>query len=81
MKMTLLTLTFVFAGISAFAEEQAAPAQQAQPTEAGWFSPSCKDCPKLQTPGSANLGNTKGVYRPGGKKKKPVESAPVKTDQ
>ena len=74
MKLALLIIASVFIGSMACAEE---PAQ----TEAGWFSPSCKDCPKLQTPGSANLGNSKGVYRPGGKKKKPVESAPVKTGQ
>lgn len=80
MKMTLLILAFVFTGLSVFAEESAAPKTE-ETTEAGWFSPSCESCPKLQTPGSANLGNTKGVFRPGGKKKKPAESAPVKTGQ
>lgn len=63
MKVLLLVLSIVTFGFGAFA--------QTSETEANWFSPACKDkCPKMLTPGTASLGNDKGVFRPGGKSKK-----------
>lgn len=83
MKISLLVLLFAFIGSSAFAEDDAAPAQSA--TQADWFSPSCSSCAKMLTPGTANLGNAKSVYRPGLKSKKKKDSTittePVNTSQ
>ena len=79
MKLTLLILAFVSLGTSVQAEEPTA----AQTTQADWFSPSCPTCNnKLLIPGSANLGNSKGVFRPGTKKlKKKVLTTPVDVEQ
>jgi|GEM_PF-6246404 len=56
-------------------------AEESSKTQADFFSPNCTDCPKMQTPGSANLGNNKGVFRPGNSKKKPSSAPPVDTDK
>lgn len=74
MKVLLLVLSIVTFGFAAFA--------QTSNTEANWFSPACKDCPKMLTPGTASLGNKKGVFRPGSKtKKKTTTTQPVNTGQ
>lgn len=70
MKILLLVLSMTF-GLVAFANQSG--------TEAKWFSPDCKDCPKMLTPGTASLGNNKGVFRPGQTKKKPTTTKPVST--
>lgn len=79
MKLALFILVFVTMGLSAHGEEQTST----QTTQADWFSPSCPACAKLLTPGSANLGNTKGVFRPNGKKqkKKATTTEPVNVGQ
>ncbi|MBY0553013.1 hypothetical protein K2P97_00695 [bacterium] len=71
MKLMLLVLSIVSFGVVALA--------QSTNTEANWFSPQCKDCPKMLTPGTASLGNNKGVYRPDrrGSKKKPSATPPT----
>lgn len=71
MKLMLLVLSIVSFGFVALA--------QSSNTEASWFSPQCKDCPKMLTPGTASLGNNKGVYRPGSKKRTAPVAAPVST--
>ena len=67
MKFLVFVLTFALLNFEALAqqEESASP----ETTQANWFSPACPDCAKLLTPGTANLGNSKGVYRPGDKAK------------
>ena len=72
MKIAFLIVALVSINLSANASE-----------EAGWFSPSCLTCAKMQTPGTANLGNSKGVFRPGGKKSKKKSEVvpPVQVDQ
>ncbi len=66
MKYLFLTLILVSFTVQA----------QDSETQAGWFSPNCPNCAKYLTPGSATLGNTKGVYRPD-KKKKKKDTAPA----
>lgn len=76
MKFIFVILTFSFLNFSAIAqEEEAPPAKEA--TQADWFSPGCPTCPKLLIPGSANLGNSKGVFRPGEKAKLKKKKAGV----
>lgn len=77
MKSKLLNFLIVFVGLFASAETN-----QSQ-TQADWFSPDCSSCAKYLTPGTASLGNTKGVYRPNKKTKKPdtTTTAPSSTEQ
>ncbi len=79
MKFILLTLLTLFSFISFSYAESAATKEPASNTQADWFSPSCPSCAKLLTPGSANLGNSKGVFRQGTKKKKITPTAPAGT--
>lgn len=67
MKFFVFVLTFSLLTFSALAEEETPVSKEM--TQANWFSPGCPDCPKLQMPGTANLGNGKGVFRPGDKSK------------
>ena len=75
MKFILALLTFSLLNFSAFAQEETPQAKEA--TQADWFSPGCPTCPKLLIPGSANLGNSKGVFRPGDKAKLKKKKAGV----
>lgn len=75
MKFFLFILTFSFLSFSAMAEEETLPPKET--TQADWFSPSCPTCPKLLIPGTANLGNSKGVFRPGDKAKLKKKKAGV----
>lgn len=63
MKFILFVLTFSLLTFSALAAEEEVPVPQGT-TQAGWFSPGCPDCVKMQN-GPAALWNTKGVFRPG----------------
>lgn len=75
MKQAVFFLVFTFLGFVVSAQEPESPVST---TQADWFSPGNPDSAKLLIPGSATLGNTKGVFRPGdkakSKKKKPVVS-------
>lgn len=75
MKFILLVLTFSLLAFSALAEEETPVTKET--TQADWFSPSCPNCPKLLIPGTANLGNSKGVFRPGDKSKLKKKKAGV----
>jgi hypothetical protein len=71
MKLILVVFSVLILSFGASATEEVK-------TEAKWFSPDCKDCPKLLTPGRASLGNSIGVYRPGSNtKKKPKATGAV----
>ena len=72
MKLTLFVFLFLLMSISG----RAAEVETASPstTQADWFSPACPTCAKLLTPGTANLGNSKGVFRPGDKAKNKKKS-------
>lgn len=70
--MKYIFLTLILIGFAAQANDSE--------TQAGWFSPSCPNCAKYLTPGSASLGNTKGVYHPDKKKKKKDSAPAVKAD-
>lgn len=67
MKFILFVLIFSLSNFSFAADEETPPPKEA--TQADWFSPGCPTCPKLLIPGTANLGNSKGVFRPGDKAK------------
>lgn len=75
MKFIFVILTFSLLNFSAFADEETTPSKET--TQADWFSPGCPTCPKLLIPGSANLGNSKGVFRPGDKSKLKKKKAGV----
>lgn len=80
MKKALFVLVFTMTCLATAAEEEVSPAT----TQADWFSPTCPGCAKLLTPGTANLGNSKNIFRRDdkSKKKKPVKATqPVSSER
>ncbi len=68
MKFVLLIAVFMFMASGVHAESSSVVSSDATQTQADWFSPSCPNCAKLLTPGTASLGNSKGIFRPNAKK-------------
>ena len=83
MKFILLIAAFMFMVLGAHAESASVASGDATQTQADWFSPACPNCAKLLTPGTASLGNSKGVFRPNAKKqiKKTELTKPVEVEK